>query len=92
MVGQKTPQRIDGAGVVTGSLQLGELVPHRADNWRVWGWLASLATVRVDRCHGASTLGIGVVKAAGSLPRWVGSVVVISNRLAWCGRRVEWAW
>jgi hypothetical protein len=31
MLGQNPPQRIDGTGVLTGSLQLGELVPHRAN-------------------------------------------------------------
>lgn len=67
MVGQDPPQCVDGAGVLTGSLQLRELVPHRANK------LASLRVVGqpvkspVDRCSAASTPGIGLVEGAGSL-------------------------
>jgi hypothetical protein len=46
----------------------------------VWGWSASQARVRVDRCSVVSTLGLGVVGAAGLLPCSV-SVVGISSRL-----------
>lgn len=35
--------------------------------------------VRAGSCIGASTLGIGVVDAAESVLRWVGSVVDINN-------------
>jgi hypothetical protein len=76
---QDTPPRVDGAGVLTGPLQLGELVPHRVNQPTGVGVSASQARVRVDRCGVASTLGLGVVDAVGSLPCSV-SVVGVSNR------------
>ena len=71
VVHQDKLQRGDDPGVLTGPFQLGQRVPHRADDLRSWGWPANQVTVRADSSNVTPTRAIGVVEAAGLVPRGV---------------------
>jgi hypothetical protein len=69
MVGQDSPQCVDGAGVLTGSLQLGKLVPHRTNELTSVGVLGQPVKSPGRQVQRRVAVSIGVVEAVGSLPR-----------------------